>query len=218
MTVGPNYVITNHCVERGDHLAHHRNDLDLRLLSSGFETVMEGLERRIPIAGAHRRHVQRLAYIRTTAPNAPPSFERTTLESIGRDADQRSDLFTGHVTELRQERDQRAGQQLLGAGDWNDVISVVNGLGVYVIVMHEHINMGGDSLTRWPESQLDYLGWTEPHLLSAGSAEARGPRAHHRAALTAVRCVGRVADRLDFPFFIFIAAANNAIAASRVAS
>src|SRR6516225_3455347 len=32
-TVGPNNVVTNHCVERGDHLTHHRHDDDLRLLS-----------------------------------------------------------------------------------------------------------------------------------------------------------------------------------------
>src|SRR5262249_13800444 len=56
-TVGQNNVVANHCVERGDHLTHHRHDRDLRLLSGDLEAVMERLEPRIPITGAHRRHV-----------------------------------------------------------------------------------------------------------------------------------------------------------------
>src|SRR5262245_65087655 len=47
MTVGPNNIVTNHCVERGDHLTHHRHDRDLRLLSGGLEPVVERLEGRI---------------------------------------------------------------------------------------------------------------------------------------------------------------------------
>src|SRR5215467_15047979 len=101
-TVGPNDVVANHRVERGDHLTHHRHDRDLRLLSGGLEAVMERLEPRIPIAGAHRRHIEHMADVRTTAPDAPPSLERTTLESIGSDADQRSDLLAGHAAELGQ--------------------------------------------------------------------------------------------------------------------
>src|SRR5262249_16980818 len=71
---------------------------------------MERLELRNPITGAHRRHVERLADVRTTAPDAAPSLERTALESVGRDADQRSDLLAGHAAELGQERNQCAGQ------------------------------------------------------------------------------------------------------------
>jgi hypothetical protein len=33
-TVSPSNIVTNHCVERGDHLAHHRHNHDLRLLSA----------------------------------------------------------------------------------------------------------------------------------------------------------------------------------------
>ena len=44
VTVGPNDVVTNHCVERGDHLTHHRHDRYLQLLSGGLEAVMERLE------------------------------------------------------------------------------------------------------------------------------------------------------------------------------
>ena len=49
-TVGPHDVVTDHCVERGDHLAHHRHDRDLRQFAGGLEAIVESLERRIPIA------------------------------------------------------------------------------------------------------------------------------------------------------------------------
>jgi hypothetical protein len=116
MTIGPNNIVTNHCVERGDHLTHHCHDRDLRLLSGGLEAVMERLEPRIPITGTHCRHVEHLADVRTTAPDAPPSLERTALESIGSDADQRSDLLAGHAAELGQEHNQRAGQDRSNSG------------------------------------------------------------------------------------------------------
>src|SRR5215471_15183839 len=82
MTVGPKHVIANDRVERGDHLAHHCHDRDFRLLSGSVESIMERLEGRIPIAGAHRRHVEHLAYIRTTTPDAPPALERAALERV----------------------------------------------------------------------------------------------------------------------------------------
>ena len=37
VTVGPNDVVTNHCVERGDHLAHHCHDDDLGQFAGGSE-------------------------------------------------------------------------------------------------------------------------------------------------------------------------------------
>src|SRR5438128_4204839 len=46
-TVGPNNIVTDHCVERGDHLTHHRHDRDLRLLSARRQAIMESLEHRI---------------------------------------------------------------------------------------------------------------------------------------------------------------------------
>src|SRR6516165_5757284 len=104
MTVGPKHVIANDRVERGDHLAHHCHDRDFRLL-------MERLEGRIPTAGAHRRHVEHLAYIRTTTPDAPPALERAALERVWRNADQCSDLLATDAAELGQKRDQRTGQQ-----------------------------------------------------------------------------------------------------------
>jgi hypothetical protein len=52
--VGPNDVITNHGIEHGDHLAHDRNDHDLRHLAGVLEALTERLEHRIPIARAHR--------------------------------------------------------------------------------------------------------------------------------------------------------------------
>src|SRR5262245_15342712 len=51
--VGPNDVITNHGIEHGDHLAHDRNDHDLRHLARALEALTERLEHRIPIARAH---------------------------------------------------------------------------------------------------------------------------------------------------------------------
>ena len=54
---------------------------------------MEGFEPRIATPGAHRRHVEDLADVRTAAPDGSPSLERAALEGVGRDADQRSDLF-----------------------------------------------------------------------------------------------------------------------------
>ena len=56
--VGPNYVITNHGIEDGDHLANDRNDRNLWQLAGCFEAMVERLEQRIPIARAHRRHVK----------------------------------------------------------------------------------------------------------------------------------------------------------------
>src|SRR5215204_583759 len=49
MTVGPNDTIANHCVERGDHLAHHCHDGNLRQLAGGPEPIVERLEPGIPI-------------------------------------------------------------------------------------------------------------------------------------------------------------------------
>src|SRR5262249_55545995 len=100
--VGPNEVITNHGIEHGDHLAHDRNDHDLRHLASALEALTERLEHRIPIARAHRCHVEHLTDGRTTAPDAAPSFELATLERIGRDTNQCGDLFAAHCAELGQ--------------------------------------------------------------------------------------------------------------------
>jgi hypothetical protein len=91
--VGPDDVITNPGIEHGDHLAHERNDHDLRHLAGVLEAVTERAEHRIPIARAHRCHVQRLTDERTTAPDPTPSLELATLERIGRHPNQCSDLF-----------------------------------------------------------------------------------------------------------------------------
>src|SRR4029077_16738304 len=85
--VGPNNVVANHRVERGDHLAHDRHDHNLRQLAGGLEPIMERLEHRIPITRAHRPHVEHVTNWRTTAPDTTPSFELAALEGVGRDAD-----------------------------------------------------------------------------------------------------------------------------------
>src|SRR5258706_7337532 len=102
MRSGPNTVVATFGVRKGILLPLRRHDHDLRQLAGGRETVVERLEYRIPIAGAHRRHVKHLADVRPPAPDAAPSLERAALEGVGRDADQRSDLRAAHATKLWQ--------------------------------------------------------------------------------------------------------------------
>lgn len=46
------------------------------------------------------------------------------------------------------------GRGILGLGDWNDVISAFSMKDTYVVVLYEHINMEGDTLTGLPSSGL----------------------------------------------------------------
>src|SRR6516225_9006140 len=106
ITVGPNNVVANHCVEHHDHLTHHRHDHDLRLLSGGREPIVESLERWIPIARAQCSHVEHIADGRAATPDTTLSFELAAFEAIWRDTDERSDLRTAESAELGQERNQ----------------------------------------------------------------------------------------------------------------
>src|ERR1022692_4515522 len=115
-TVDPSDVVANHCVESSEHLTHHRYNHDLRLLSGGLEAIVECLERRIPITGAHGRHVEHAPDLRSTTPDAALPFELAALKGVGRHANERGNLLAVHLPELRQERDQRAGQNLTDAG------------------------------------------------------------------------------------------------------
>jgi hypothetical protein len=108
--VGPNNVVMNHCIERGDHLAHHRHDDDLAQLTDAREAVVERLKHKIAITGAHGRHVEYLADAGRTAPDATLSFKLAAVEGVGRDADQSGDLLASHAAKFGQERDQRAGE------------------------------------------------------------------------------------------------------------
>src|SRR5262249_45181658 len=90
--VGPNNIVANHRIERGDHLAHDGHDHNLRQLACGLQPIVERLEHGIPITRAHRRHVEHVTNRCATAPDATPSFELAALEGVGRDADERSDL------------------------------------------------------------------------------------------------------------------------------
>src|SRR5262249_10501090 len=56
--VGPNDVVTDHCVEHCDHLAHDRDDHDLVLLTSGLETIVEHLLRHIDSAKREHGHLR----------------------------------------------------------------------------------------------------------------------------------------------------------------
>src|SRR2546422_6561987 len=78
---------------------------------------MERFECRIPITSAQRRHVEHMAHARTTAPDAAASFELAAIEVIGRKPDESGNLLAAHLTELGQERDQRASQH--GAYPWH---------------------------------------------------------------------------------------------------
>src|SRR5262249_57170998 len=70
VTIGPKHVVTNHGVERSDHLAHHRPDSDFWRFAGGLQAIVERLERRIPMTRAHRRHVEHFANMRSAAPGA----------------------------------------------------------------------------------------------------------------------------------------------------
>jgi hypothetical protein len=105
-TLGPMQVVAERSVENGEHLTHHRHDHDLRLLSGRPKTVVECLEHRVPIARAHRCHVEHAANGCTAAPDTPCSFELATIEGIGRDSDQGCDLPSTELAELGQECDQ----------------------------------------------------------------------------------------------------------------
>src|SRR5262245_1212924 len=72
---GPNAVVANHRVEGVDHLTHHGDDDDLRLLSSGFEAIVEHLERRIVPTGIHRGHEEHIANRCSATPDATHPFE-----------------------------------------------------------------------------------------------------------------------------------------------
>src|SRR5947209_19107833 len=110
VTVDPSRTVTEHGVERGDHLTHHRHDDDLRLLSGGLEAIVECFECRIPITSAQRGHVEHVADARATTPDATASFELAAIEVIGCKPDESGNLLAAHLAELGQERDQRASQ------------------------------------------------------------------------------------------------------------
>src|SRR5215208_6787766 len=69
VAIGPSDIVANHRVEHNDHLTHHCHQDDLRHFTGGGETIVERLEHGIPIAGAHRRHVEHLADVHATAPD-----------------------------------------------------------------------------------------------------------------------------------------------------
>jgi hypothetical protein len=91
VTVGPNDVVANHRIKCRDHLPHHCHDRDLRQFAGAFQTIVKEFERRIPIAGAHRGHVEHLADVCTTDPDTASALERAALEGVRRNTDQSSD-------------------------------------------------------------------------------------------------------------------------------
>src|SRR5258707_9601768 len=160
-------------------IPHPRHDHDLRQLAGGCETVVERLEHRIPIAGAHRRHVKRLADVRPPAPDAAPSLERAALEGVGRDTDQRSDLLAAHAAKLGQQRNQRAGQYCADSGGDRmscEVQPMPDGR-----EWHYRTKVGGDPRICWyPSEQMkprSELYWdTDTTRLSAPPSDAIDPK------------------------------------------
>src|SRR5262249_62416179 len=91
--------------------------LDLRTTgrpAGRSQRIVESFERRIPITGPHRRHVEYMSDVRTTAPDTAPPLERAALEGIRCNADQSRDLVAAQATELGQQPDERASQH------WSD--------------------------------------------------------------------------------------------------
>ena len=145
--VDPWRLVAEHCVERGDHLTHHRHDDDLRLLSGGREAIVESFERRIATHGDQSRHVEHASDGRATAPDTARSFELAAVEGVGCKANQSCDLFAVHAAELGQERNQRASQDRADPRHRGEQPVAVNERGI-----------GRDDLDQVPIEQVDIGG------------------------------------------------------------
>jgi len=87
---GPNDVVANHCIEHRNHLTHHCHDHDFGEFAVRGQTTMEGLQRRVPIAGAQGGHVQHMANGRASTPDTTPPFELARSRKVRRRPEPRS--------------------------------------------------------------------------------------------------------------------------------
>src|SRR5262245_15572129 len=171
-TIGPKRVVTSHSVEHGDHLAHHRHDHNLRLLSGGHEAIVERLEHRIPLAGAHRPHVEHAAHGPTATPNATYSFKLAAFESVGSDTDQGCDLLSAQSTELGQECEQCAAQH--GSNTWHGSEQPVAplerriGLDNLGQMFIEHVDVGGEPSDAASRKPLQHSAFQQPGGILSG--------------------------------------------------
>src|SRR5215218_9500081 len=93
----PASAVAQHGVERGDHLAHDGDKDDLGLLAGGGEAVVECFEGGVVTAGAEGRHVEDVSDRHAAAIDAAMSAELAAVEIVGRETDQRGDLFAAHA-------------------------------------------------------------------------------------------------------------------------
>src|SRR5215208_7853438 len=104
-------VVARHGVENGDDLPHHRYDSDLRSLSGCGQAIVEDLERRIATTADQGRHVEHASDGRASTPDTTGTFQFAALEVIWGKANEGGDLLAAHLSELREQSDDRAGQQ-----------------------------------------------------------------------------------------------------------
>ena len=103
-------VVTKHRVKRYNHLAHHCDDDDLGLFTSGGEALGEGFESRIVSARTQGSHVENVAHGHATPIDTPVSSKLSTIEVVGCEANEGGDLLAIELSELRQRGQERIGE------------------------------------------------------------------------------------------------------------
>ena len=166
---GPNDVVANHSVEHRDHLSHHRDGDDFREFAGRGQTTMEGLQYWVPIAGAQGGHVQHMANGCASTPNTTLSFELAAVEVIGSDADKSCDLFSAQLAELRQQRNQRAGQNRSNARHRGEQPVSAGQASIRCDdpdqVLVEHFDIGGKSSDAIARKSLQHRVFQQPRSI-----------------------------------------------------
>src|SRR4051794_28607747 len=93
----PASAVAQHGVKRGDHLAHDGDKDDLGRLAGGGEAVVECFEGGVVTAGAEGCHVEDVSDRHASAVDAAVSAQLAAVEIVGRETDQRGDLFAAHA-------------------------------------------------------------------------------------------------------------------------
>jgi len=78
--------------------------------------AVESFEFGIATAGNQRRHVQHAPHRSTATPDAAHSLELAAVKVVGRNPDQRRNLPAVHLSEFRQQGEERDGQHRAAAG------------------------------------------------------------------------------------------------------
>ena len=98
-------VVTEHCVEGYNHLAHHGDDDDFGLFASGGETIGEGFESGVVSACAQGCHVKNITHGHATPIDTAVSLKLSAVKVVGRETHQGGDLLAIDLAELRQRGD-----------------------------------------------------------------------------------------------------------------